>query len=63
MQYIIWTLLRGTEDPLPTLRDMRVKYFPCIEQVDPDIVDKDLTKVRLFADYRAQLISLSRNAL
>ncbi|OQR77542.1 sulfotransferase 6B1-like [Tropilaelaps mercedesae] len=44
VQYIIWTLLRGTDKPLPTLKDMRVKYFPCIEQVDPDFVDKDLTK-------------------
>lgn len=44
VQYIIWTLLKGTDEALPNLRDMRTKYFPCIEQVDPDIVDKDLTK-------------------
>lgn len=44
VQYIIWTLLHGTQEVLPTLKDMRTKYFPCIEQVDPDIVDKDLTK-------------------
>lgn len=46
VQYIIWTLLRGTDNVLPTLKEMRTKYFPCIEQVDPDYVDKDLTKVR-----------------
>ncbi|XP_022657717.1 sulfotransferase 1C4-like isoform X2 [Varroa jacobsoni] len=44
VQYIIWTLLRGTDNVLPTLKEMRTKYFPCIEQVDPDYVDKDLTK-------------------
>ncbi|XP_003747494.1 sulfotransferase 6B1 [Galendromus occidentalis] len=44
VQYIIWSLLKGTDKPLPTLKEMRSLYFPCIEQVDPDVVDRHLTK-------------------
>jgi len=46
VQYIVWTLLHGSSVHLPTLHEMRTKYFPCIEQVDPDVVDRSLTRGR-----------------